>query len=102
LLLLVRHDVAAAGEEHPVRLMPAVLQPCDPVLHVFQQLHPRGLLALSTVKSATTPSTSTIGACSLAVDEEKMFHEEQLLHRGKIHRNVKISSTTGNGKKFTD
>jgi hypothetical protein len=54
---------------------------------------PRGSLALSTVKSATTPSSSTIGARSLEVDEEKMFHEEQLLLRGKIHRNAKISST---------
>jgi hypothetical protein len=31
-------------------------------------------------------------ARSLAVDEEKMFHEEQLL-RGKIHMNIKISCT---------
>jgi hypothetical protein len=56
-------------------------------------MSPQGSLALSTAKSATTPSSSTIGARSLAVVEEKMFHEEQLLLRGKIHRNVKISST---------
>jgi hypothetical protein len=32
-------------------------------------------------KSATMPSNSTIRACSLAADEEKMIHEEQLLLR---------------------
>jgi hypothetical protein len=48
---------------------------------------------MSMVKSATTPSSSTIRVRSLAVDEEKMFHKEQLILRGKIHRNAKISST---------
>jgi hypothetical protein len=53
---------------------------------------PRGSLAPSMAKSATAPSSSIIGARSLAVDE-KMFHEKQLVLRGKLHRHVKISST---------
>jgi hypothetical protein len=51
-------------------------------------------LAPSMAKSATTPSSSIIGARSLAVDdEEKMFHEKPLPLIGKIHRHVKISNT---------
>jgi hypothetical protein len=58
-------------------------------------------------KSATMPSNSTIRACSLAADEEKMIHEEQLLLREnpqecQNQQHIPHHDATGSGKKFTD